>query len=248
MASISTVIYTLIYCLGLGYFASFALVKREAVGRRYFLIHGVGTAGMLFAAILILSPKETAGLALATALCCLLFSLFQDKSRWLGNALLAAGILVGFASLFVGPTKSAGAVYTSSALLLGTTMAAMLLGHWYLSVPGLSILELRRVTVAYLAALFLRTAIAAFGLVPVVSGKSETHLYTYFFSTTGGIFLTMRWCWGLLGPLALCYFIWDTVRISSTRSATGILYVAVVFVLIGETIAHYLSAFYGIVS
>ena len=83
-------------------------------------------------------------------------------------------------------------------------------------------------------------------LAPLLAGKSEMDLYRYFFSSTTGIFLTMRWAWGLLAPIGLGYFIWDTVRLSSTRSATGILYVAVVFVLIGETMAQYLLYFHGI--
>ena len=59
-------------------------------------------------------------------------------------------------------------------------------------------------------------------------------------------FLLMRWAWGLIGPAVLGYFIWDTVKIRSTQSATGLLYVAVVFVIIGETMAQYLTLFFGI--
>jgi hypothetical protein len=56
----------------------------------------------------------------------------------------------------------------------------------------------------------------------------------------------MRWCWGLLGPLGLAYPIWATVKIRSTQSATGILYVAVLFIMTGEFLSLYLASQFGI--
>jgi len=48
--------------------------------------------------------------------------------------------------------------------------------------------------------------------------------------------------WGLLGPLALYPMVWGTVRLRSTMAATGILYVDVVAVVIGEVLGGWLSA------
>ena len=56
------------------------------------------------------------------------------------------------------------------------------------------------------------------------------------------IFFWMRAGWGLLGPLALYPMVWGTVRIRSTMAATGILYVDVVAVVIGEVLGGWLSA------
>ena len=56
------------------------------------------------------------------------------------------------------------------------------------------------------------------------------------------IFFWMRAGWGLLGPLALFPMVWGTVRIRSTMAATGILYVDVVAVVIGEVLGGWLSA------
>jgi len=55
-----------------------------------------------------------------------------------------------------------------------------------------------------------------------------------------GIFLWARLLFSLLGPIVLCYMTWKTVKINATQSATGILYVATVFVLLGETLSKYL--------
>jgi len=57
-----------------------------------------------------------------------------------------------------------------------------------------------------------------------------------------GIFFWMRALWGLLGPLFLFPMVWGTVRMRSTMAATGILYVDVVAVIIGEVLGGWLSA------
>ena len=54
------------------------------------------------------------------------------------------------------------------------------------------------------------------------------------------VFYGQRVLFGLVAPLTLSWMIWQTVKIRSTQSATGILYVAVVFVLFGELLSHYL--------
>ncbi|HKO01159.1 MAG TPA: hypothetical protein VJ032_05680, partial [Thermoanaerobaculia bacterium] len=55
------------------------------------------------------------------------------------------------------------------------------------------------------------------------------------------IFFWMRAGWGLAGPLFLYPMVWGTVKIRSTMAATGILYVEVVAVIIGEVLAAYLA-------
>ena len=57
-----------------------------------------------------------------------------------------------------------------------------------------------------------------------------------------GIFFWMHAGWGLLGPLLLYPMVWGTVKIRSTMAATGILYVDVVAVVIGEVLGAWLSA------
>jgi hypothetical protein len=46
--------------------------------------------------------------------------------------------------------------------------------------------------------------------------------------------LPVRWAVGLLAPLVLTVMAWQTARIRSTQSATGILYVVVIFCFLGE--------------
>lgn len=119
----------------------------------------------------------------------------------------------------------------ASIALLGTVNLAMTLGHWYLVVRGMPIDPLKRLTQATLVA-----AIAKVVLVVIVLAVNWPHRVLY------DIFFWMRAGWGLLGPLALFPMVWGTVRIRSTMAATGILYVDVVAVIIGEVLGGWLAA------
>ena len=61
-----------------------------------------------------------------------------------------------------------------------------------------------------------------------------------------GIFVWMRLLFGIVGPLSLIGFIWKTVEIRSTQSATGILYVQLLLVMSGELLATYLRVAAGL--
>jgi hypothetical protein len=117
----------------------------------------------------------------------------------------------------------------ASVALLGSVNLAMLLGHWYLVVRGMSIDPLKRLTHATLI-----TAIAKLLLVIVTVISTPLVLRDLFF--------WMRAGWGLIIPLLLYPMVWGTVRIRSTMAATGILYVDVVAVVIGEVLGGWLSA------
>lgn len=117
----------------------------------------------------------------------------------------------------------------ASAGLLGTTTSAMLLGHSYLISPAMTIVPLRRMLAAGTVALALRVTLACWGLYwwtgehPVGNLERETLLW-----------LIARWLLGILAPLALGWMAWETARIRSTQSATGILYVVVIVTFLGE--------------
>ncbi|HEX8172285.1 MAG TPA: hypothetical protein VF824_17245 [Thermoanaerobaculia bacterium] len=119
----------------------------------------------------------------------------------------------------------------ASLALLGSVNLAMLLGHWYLVVRGMSIDPLKRLTIATLVTAIVRIAVVAIAIVVARPERALTD-----------IFFWMRAGWGLLGPLALYPLVWGTVKIRSTMAATGILYVDVVAVIIGEVLAGWLSA------
>lgn len=120
----------------------------------------------------------------------------------------------------------------SSVALLGSVNLAMILGHWYLVVRGMAIDPLKRLTIATLVATIVRLLVAVIAVIFVWNEIAVRQ----------GIFFWMRAGWGLVGPLLLYPMVWGTVRIRSTMAATGILYVDVVAVVIGEVLGGWLSA------
>jgi hypothetical protein len=59
-------------------------------------------------------------------------------------------------------------------------------------------------------------------------------------STDIALWLPVRWGVGFAAPLGLLGMAWKTVQIRSTQSATGILYVVVIFCFLGELTAQLL--------
>ncbi len=116
-----------------------------------------------------------------------------------------------------------------SAIAAGGTLAAMLLGHSYLTARGLSFAPLRRMAWLLFGILVLRTLTVA----PAFLGT---------LAMMDWVFLSLRVALGLLVPLVLGWMVIACVRIESNQSATGILYAMTVLVcLFGELVAAYLS-------
>ncbi len=127
------------------------------------------------------------------------------------------------------------AAMTTSGLLLGLTMAAMLLGHWYLNTPTMELVPLRRLIIAMGVAVALQAIVSALGLWGEVT-------YTNTITTQWWLFVLLRWSFGIVGVAILAWMAWQTLKIPNTQSATGILYVAVIGTFVGETMALLLSA------
>jgi hypothetical protein len=117
----------------------------------------------------------------------------------------------------------------TSAALLGIATTAMLMGHSYLIAPAMSLTPLLRLLAALVIAIVLRMGLAAAGL----WSWTQQHALVNLESATV-LWLPLRWGVGLAAPLVLCWMAWESARIRSTQSATGILYVVVIFCFLGE--------------
>lgn len=156
-------------------------------------------------------------------------------------ALLAIGYLIVAVDAYEAAVRPAAVVWSfvgavSSLALLGSVTLAMTLGHWYLVVRGMPIDPLRRLAAATLATTLLKIAVVIAAFVASGPGTFQE------IAIRQGIFFWMRAGWGLAGPLLLYPMVWGTVKIRSTMAATGILYVDVVAVVIGEVLGGWLSA------
>jgi hypothetical protein len=125
----------------------------------------------------------------------------------------------------------------------------MNLGHWYLVSKTLPFQLLARGTEAFgvLAAARVVFAVVALGLVARANvGEAGESLAALVDPMRDGFFFWSRVLWGLLAPVALAPFVVKTARMRSNQAATGLLYVALVFVMIGELLATYLSVRTGL--
>jgi hypothetical protein len=145
------------------------------------------------------------------------------------------------------PSFASPANSLAAAVLLGSVAVAMLLGHWYLVIPGLDIRHLMRLTRLFAASVAIRAIVAVAGI--AASSPAPASFETSVWRLVGlrhGFFFWQRVGIGLVAPAVLAILVERTVRIRSTQSATGLLYVAVVFVLIGELVSRFLAVAAGI--
>lgn len=160
---------------------------------------------------------------------------------------------IGFAALAAEARSQGGASGFLSAAtaagLLGSVMLAMLLGHAYLNIPGLPIVHLRRLGWlfgAFLGARLIAVGLAAGKLLGGNAASAPGRLDAEAILASDLPFLGVRLALGVLVPGVLAVMVDRTARIRSTQSATGLLYVALIFVLFGELIASYLWAASGL--
>jgi hypothetical protein len=122
----------------------------------------------------------------------------------------------------------------TSGMLLGATIAAMFLGHWYLNTPTMELAPLRRLLKLMAVAVVFRAVVCGIGLMLQVDQTG--------FSSTQWLLVALRWISGILGAAVLTIMAWQTLKIPNTQSATGILYVAVIATFLGELTSLLLSA------
>jgi hypothetical protein len=153
--------------------------------------------------------------------------------------LLALGAALGLATANglpgAGPTWLQVGEQVSSAALLGAATTAMLLGHSYLIAPTMSLTPLLRLLTALFGALVLRMAMAGIWSWTAGPGRGNLDGETV-------VWLLLRWGLGFVGPLILGWMAWHSAKIRSTQSATGILYVVVIFCFLGELSGQLLMA------
>jgi hypothetical protein len=155
----------------------------------------------------------------------------------------APAAVLSHSAVFVGswPARVLGGLDPlAGAFVLGSTVTAMLLGHWYLVTPTMALAPLRRLVALMGASLALRTLLAGVGLLLLVYGPESAQAAAPVGEALW-VWSTLRWLAGIIGGGVVAALAWNTVAIRSTQSATGILYVGVILVFLGELAAQVLS-------
>jgi hypothetical protein len=134
-----------------------------------------------------------------------------------------------------------GANAVAAASVIGSVIVAMLLGHWYLVRLHLPEIYLVRFTQVLGAAIGVRAVLFIAGLL-AYGAASPQGLGEFLrgLAVDRGLFFWQRVLFGLVAPGVLVVMTYQTARMRATQSATGILYILIIFVLIGELLARYL--------
>lgn len=235
--------------LAAGLLLALLLLPLQEVPPRFYRIHLLIALGLVTLAGVSGWQNESAtywlGLGLAGACC------FFGTWFWLGEANRLGLVPIGMGLVSAGvslATLSAGnhAVsagfhpsrlfevwlaldHASAAAQLGLVLTAMLLGHYYLITPGMSVRPLVRLTMGLLAAIGWRSAVAATGELAwgYWAGRQQGAVDQW-------LWLTLRWLGGIGAAATFTILAWRCARIRSTQSATGILYAAVISTFLGE--------------
>jgi hypothetical protein len=184
------------------------------------------------------APGE-AELALALLVLTAAYAVLQFTGRravrlWLGWLGLAAGAVLMVLAAGARPSPSLGPLLTilasaASAIALGTSVVALVLGHWYLVTPRLSAVPLR--VLCDLAILSL-VALTGFALWYVVERPAATAFGpdTAWFRWAGFLAVTL-FPIGITIAARLCCQEWPRGR--AIQAATGLLYITAAMVLAG---------------
>ena len=187
--------------------------------------------------------------AFTAATACYLFSLWRDaralRARAYTSALLL-GVLALSASATayrVGPLLSPAALlyplaFLTGALALGAVATGMLLGHWYLIDLGLSIEPMRRLFRYFIGTVLIHLGVLAITVVFMAVGPEAATAAVGSLWREHGVLLAARFVLGPLATLALGLMIHRTLQIPQTMAATGLFYIAILFVLVGELLGR----------
>ena len=263
--SLSSILFLFLTHLGVGIALTLLLISRAA-GVKFFRFNA-GLAVMLLVIALALRPERAVlsvsvqgvalGALVVTTLALLIYwvtigrliAVLRPLLLWTAAgcgvlALVAQAIAVSAAV----PTGLTIASFLTSAALLGGTCTAMILGHWYLVLPSMDVSLLQSIVKFHIGSTVLRiVVVGTVVLLAIAGGEASTGLnFERYIFSLDGVFFWQRVLFGLCGPTVLAYLTWETAKIRSTQSATGILYVDFFSVTVGEVLAKYLLLSTGV--
>jgi len=139
-----------------------------------------------------------------------------------------------------------GASLLGGSIVCGA-LFSMILGHWYLNVVNLPIKLLKKSVQFLLIAILIRIL---WDIGTIVGGTvevgNEIVSIQHFIFSINGIFLVVGIMFGIILPIILCFMTLKTIAIHSTQSATGLLYVIVISILMGDLFFKYYYLQYGL--
>lgn len=195
-----------------------------------------------------LSGLELAGYGLLIASNVFGYFAHKDEKSWPMWVLYGFQVVIFSSLIFItfGYNPAWIQFFTLSMGLLAISNFAMILGHYYLVVPKLSVEPLIYSLYIFWTIMFVKlmsslSVVLGPGLDYLEEGTQLGDGYMY-----NWLFISMRYLWGYAAPLILSFFTYRLCRLRSTQSATGVLYIVEFFVIVGELISIYLFAKHGL--
>jgi len=181
-----------------------------------------------------------------------LYGLWGEDSRsrarhyaWAWSCGVVA-LATGAQAFRLGPVFSVESVlyplsFVVSALLLGAVTTGMLLGHWYLIDHGLSIDPFRHMLRFFVIMLLVQTTLLLVngGLLRLVGAHASVDGLSQLMHAHTSL-LTVRLLLSPIAAGALAWMIWKTLQIPQTMAATGLFYIAILSVLVGEFMSRFI--------
>ncbi len=156
-------------------------------------------------------------------------------------ALIASVMLLMPRGFGAAAAMAYGLTAITSALVLGLVSGAMLFGHWYLIDLEMPVDYLR--SFVRLLGIALVADLIALGLaiaMPAVVGSAGAAAAVHeLFAAHLGL-LGVRLLLGPVPTIVLVWMCWQTLKIPETRAATGLLYIAIMSVLVGEMLGRFI--------
>jgi hypothetical protein len=185
---------------------------------------------------------------------CYLFSLWGERQRFRARSFSASiltgltGLLLSAHSFYRAPLVSFETLiypvsFLLSSLLLGSVTVGMLIGHWYLIDTGQSLDPFIRIYKFFVVALIVQSVfliLSSILLHFLGSSGSVTNMQRLWSNHSS--LLAIRLLVGQVAPLILSYMIWRTLLIPHTMAATGLFYIALLGVFVGEILGRQILA------
>ncbi|HEY6365883.1 MAG TPA: hypothetical protein VI585_13945 [Candidatus Binatia bacterium] len=130
-----------------------------------------------------------------------------------------------------------------AALLLGTVTVGMLIGHWYLIDAGQSLEPFIRVYKFFVVTLVAQTLFLIIAPAALyLFGSPESVISVEHLWLDHSTLVLTRVISGQVAPLILSWMIWRTLLIPHTMAATGLFYIALLGVFVGEILGKQILA------
>ena len=264
--SLSTVLFLFLAHLGIGIAFTLLFVSRDA-GIKFFRFNAGLGAILIVVALAFrygapgasMSPALDRGaliaLDAAEAVLVVYWATLGRMFTRVRTAILGAGVAAGIVAvvlqaLALSADRSAVvqaltvASFLTSAAMLGGACTAMILGHWYLVLPSMEVGYLQSIVGMHIVSMAARVVVVVVAVwFAIATFRPELDAgpnFRHYIFSIDGIFFWQRVLFGLAGPAVLSYLTWETAKIRSTQSATGILYVDFFTVVVGEVLAKYI--------